>query len=196
MAGTFAATAVLLWAGFPPRIGELPVTNDHEARDAVCHRSGAARRRTRSQIFPRPGKPDHREQGPSGPGLASRPRGRAVHPRGDRRRLSAGRHRRRGTCLGRRLDRLCLGHRSHRRHRQFRARHSGLVRGDRLRQDGETVVGVIHEPSTGETFHGRRGGGAFVNGRPIKASAATELGTKDRSAPGFRTAPRPDMSPC
>ncbi|MFD1987182.1 inositol monophosphatase family protein [Mesorhizobium newzealandense] len=40
---------------------------------------------------------------------------------------------------------------------------------------GETVVGVIHEPSTGETFHGRLGGGAFVNGRPIRTSAATSL---------------------
>lgn len=40
---------------------------------------------------------------------------------------------------------------------------------------GETVVGVIHEPSTGETFHGRLGGGAFVNGRPIKTSAVTSL---------------------
>jgi myo-inositol-1(or 4)-monophosphatase len=42
-------------------------------------------------------------------------------------------------------------------------------------RDGETVVGVIHEPSTGEIFSGRRGGGAFVNGRPVKASAATSL---------------------
>ncbi|UCI08074.1 inositol monophosphatase family protein [Mesorhizobium sp. B1-1-8] len=42
-------------------------------------------------------------------------------------------------------------------------------------RDGETVVGVIHEPSTGETFHGRLGGGAFVNGRPIRASNATAL---------------------
>ncbi|TPK19283.1 inositol monophosphatase [Mesorhizobium sp. B2-5-9] len=42
-------------------------------------------------------------------------------------------------------------------------------------RDGETIVGVIHEPSTGETFHGRLGGGAFVNGRPIKTSAATSL---------------------
>ena len=37
-------------------------------------------------------------------------------------------------------------------------------------KDGVTDVGVIHEPSTGETFHGRRGGGAFLNGKPIKAS--------------------------
>ncbi|MDX8501021.1 inositol monophosphatase family protein [Mesorhizobium sp. VK4C] len=42
-------------------------------------------------------------------------------------------------------------------------------------RDGETVVGVVHEASTGETFHGRLGGGAFVNGRPIKASGATSL---------------------
>jgi myo-inositol-1(or 4)-monophosphatase len=42
-------------------------------------------------------------------------------------------------------------------------------------RNGETVVGVIHEPSTGETFHGRLGGGAFVDGKPIKTSAATSL---------------------
>ena len=40
---------------------------------------------------------------------------------------------------------------------------------------GVTQVGVIHEPSTGETFHGFRGGGAFLNGKPIKASPATSL---------------------
>ncbi|WP_245462960.1 inositol monophosphatase family protein [Mesorhizobium sp. M7D.F.Ca.US.005.01.1.1] len=42
-------------------------------------------------------------------------------------------------------------------------------------RDGEAVAGVIHEPSTGETFHGRLGGGAFVNGRPIRTSAATSI---------------------
>ncbi|MDX8442280.1 inositol monophosphatase family protein [Mesorhizobium australafricanum] len=42
-------------------------------------------------------------------------------------------------------------------------------------RDGETVVGVIHEPSTDETFYGRRGGGAFINGKPIKASNAASL---------------------
>lgn len=42
-------------------------------------------------------------------------------------------------------------------------------------REGETVVGVIHEPSTGETFYGRRGGGAFLNGKPIKASGAASL---------------------
>ncbi|TGV59841.1 inositol monophosphatase, partial [Mesorhizobium sp. M2D.F.Ca.ET.160.01.1.1] len=42
-------------------------------------------------------------------------------------------------------------------------------------KDGETVVGVIHEPSIDETFYGRLGGGAFINGKPIKASNAASL---------------------
>jgi len=42
-------------------------------------------------------------------------------------------------------------------------------------KDGETMVGVIHEPSTDETFYGRLGGGAFVNGRPIRASGGASL---------------------
>jgi myo-inositol-1(or 4)-monophosphatase len=42
-------------------------------------------------------------------------------------------------------------------------------------RDGEAVVGVIHEPSTGETFHGRLGGGAFVNDRPIRTSVVTSI---------------------
>ena len=40
---------------------------------------------------------------------------------------------------------------------------------------GETVVGVVHEPSTNETFFARRGGGAFLNGRPIEVTNATSL---------------------
>jgi myo-inositol-1(or 4)-monophosphatase len=43
-------------------------------------------------------------------------------------------------------------------------------------RDGEIVIGVIHEPTTGETFFGHRRGGAFVNSRPIKASGAASLG--------------------
>ena len=43
-------------------------------------------------------------------------------------------------------------------------------------KDGVTVTGVIHEPSTGETFYGEKGGGAFLNGRPIKTSASNSLG--------------------
>jgi myo-inositol-1(or 4)-monophosphatase len=41
-------------------------------------------------------------------------------------------------------------------------------------QEG-TEVGVVHEPSTGETFSASRGGGAFLNGRAIFASKATSL---------------------
>lgn len=42
-------------------------------------------------------------------------------------------------------------------------------------KDNRGVVGVVHEPSTGETFRARRGGGAFVNDRPIKVTGATSL---------------------
>lgn len=41
--------------------------------------------------------------------------------------------------------------------------------------EGRTAVGVIHEPCTGETFYARRGGGAFMNGRPIRVSPAASL---------------------
>jgi myo-inositol-1(or 4)-monophosphatase len=40
---------------------------------------------------------------------------------------------------------------------------------------GVTELGVIHEPSTGETFYGSRGGGAWLNGRAIHASRAASL---------------------
>ena len=40
---------------------------------------------------------------------------------------------------------------------------------------GVTELGVIHEPSTGETFSASRGGGAHLNGRPIFVSKATSL---------------------
>jgi myo-inositol-1(or 4)-monophosphatase len=42
-------------------------------------------------------------------------------------------------------------------------------------RDGITEIGVIHEPSTGETFSASRGGGAFLNGRAISASPAASL---------------------
>lgn len=51
-------------------------------------------------------------------------------------------------------------------------------------QGSDTVVGVIHEPSAGETFHGCRGGGAFLNGRPIRASSAADL-TQGSVGTGF-----------
>jgi myo-inositol-1(or 4)-monophosphatase len=43
-------------------------------------------------------------------------------------------------------------------------------------RNGATEIGVIHEPATRETFYGEKGGGAFLNGRPIKASASKSLG--------------------
>ena len=44
-------------------------------------------------------------------------------------------------------------------------------------RDGVLDVGVIQEPSTGETFYGRRGGGAFLNGKSIRTSTATDFTT-------------------
>jgi myo-inositol-1(or 4)-monophosphatase len=40
---------------------------------------------------------------------------------------------------------------------------------------GRIDIGVICEPCSGETFWAERGGGAFVNGKPIKVSAATSI---------------------
>ncbi len=37
-------------------------------------------------------------------------------------------------------------------------------------QQGQTLLGVIHDPVAGETFSALAGGGAFLNGRPIKVS--------------------------
>ncbi|MDQ6438106.1 inositol monophosphatase family protein [Mesorhizobium sp. LHD-90] len=42
-------------------------------------------------------------------------------------------------------------------------------------EKGVPVVGVIHEPSLGETFAAHRGGGAALNGRPLRTSKATRL---------------------
>ncbi|TCD15281.1 inositol monophosphatase family protein [Oricola cellulosilytica] len=41
--------------------------------------------------------------------------------------------------------------------------------------EGRTEVGVICEPSSGETFSAARGHGAFVNGKQIRISGATSL---------------------
>jgi myo-inositol-1(or 4)-monophosphatase len=40
---------------------------------------------------------------------------------------------------------------------------------------GSAVVGVVHIPTYGETFWAVRGGGAFRDGQPIRASACTAL---------------------
>lgn len=42
-------------------------------------------------------------------------------------------------------------------------------------QDQACVVGVVHEPAVGETFHAFRGGGAFMNDRPIRVSTSRSL---------------------
>ncbi|MGE0284300.1 MAG: inositol monophosphatase, partial [Rhizobiaceae bacterium] len=52
------------------------------------------------------------------------------------------------------------------------------------------VVGVIPEPSTGETYAGHQGGGAFHNGTPMRASHATDL---TRGAVGTGVSSRREM---
>lgn len=44
-----------------------------------------------------------------------------------------------------------------------------------LEQDGELVLGVVHDPVNNETFHGRLGNGASVNGAPIRVSSTNRL---------------------
>ena len=41
--------------------------------------------------------------------------------------------------------------------------------------EADTVLGVIHEPNSRETFAATLGGGATLNGKPMRASAATRL---------------------
>jgi myo-inositol-1(or 4)-monophosphatase len=41
--------------------------------------------------------------------------------------------------------------------------------------EGQTVIGVIHDPVHDELHHAQRGGGAFCNDRPIRCSAKTSL---------------------
>ena len=53
-----------------------------------------------------------------------------------------------------------------------------------LATNGIAMAGVIHEPSTGETFSAGRGTGAFLNGRPIRVTTAVSL-TEGSVGTGF-----------
>ena len=43
-------------------------------------------------------------------------------------------------------------------------------------KDGEAVIGVIFEPSSGELFAASKGGGAFVNGKRLQAAQTGDIG--------------------
>jgi myo-inositol-1(or 4)-monophosphatase len=49
---------------------------------------------------------------------------------------------------------------------------------------GEPALGVIHDPTAGELYAARSGGGAFLNGRPIRVSGETDP-TRARVCVGF-----------
>ncbi|WP_028581831.1 inositol monophosphatase family protein [Desulfogranum japonicum] len=44
-----------------------------------------------------------------------------------------------------------------------------------LHRNGEAVLGVVHSPRLGETYHAEKGKGAYLNGRQIKVSQRTRL---------------------
>jgi myo-inositol-1(or 4)-monophosphatase len=44
-----------------------------------------------------------------------------------------------------------------------------------LASGNELIVGAVHDPCRGETFHARRGGGAFLNGSPIACTTLAHL---------------------
>lgn len=53
-----------------------------------------------------------------------------------------------------------------------------------LHDDEGPVAGVVHAPFLGEVFHAVRGGGAFLNGKPIRVSSVDALG-RSLLATGF-----------
>ncbi len=44
-----------------------------------------------------------------------------------------------------------------------------------LEREGEIVLGVVHDPTRGETFAAERGEGATLNGRPIRVSEVEDM---------------------
>jgi myo-inositol-1(or 4)-monophosphatase len=61
-------------------------------------------------------------------------------------------------------------------------------------KDGVTIAGVIYEPSSDETFYSEKGGGAYLNGRQIKASAS-KIPADGSLGVGFSTGARWRTSP-
>ena len=53
-----------------------------------------------------------------------------------------------------------------------------------LMVDGELVLGIIYHPLAAELYSARKGGGAFLNGHPIKVTGETEI-TRARIGVGF-----------
>ncbi|HYG89082.1 MAG TPA: inositol monophosphatase family protein [Azospirillum sp.] len=56
-----------------------------------------------------------------------------------------------------------------------------------LMVEGRTELGIIYDPNTDELYTARRGGGAFLNGEPIRVSGCSEL---SRAVVGVGHSPR------
>ena len=66
--------------------------------------------------------------------------------------------------------------------------HAGFAVSIGVQVDGATVAGVVHDPLHADVFTATLGGGAFRNGRPIVASAETDL-SRALVATGFSYQP-------
>lgn len=60
--------------------------------------------------------------------------------------------------------------------RNFSRRHHQFAISIAFMVQGKMEVGVVYSPIQNELFHARRGLGAFLNEKPIKASACSDLG--------------------
>lgn len=66
-----------------------------------------------------------------------------------------------------------------------------------LEREGRIELGVVHDPSRGETFSAVRGRGAWLNGRPLRVTTRDQLG-ESLLVTGFpydiRTSPRTNLA--
>ena len=74
---------------------------------------------------------------------------------------------------------------------QLRPRAAHLLRLHSAQRAGEVILGVVHDPIREETYVAERGGGATLNGEPIKVSDTDEL-IQALIATGFPLRPRRD----
>ena len=114
----------------------------------------------------------------------------------DRRALSRSRRAGRGVRGARRpraRSRCTLGVRSRRRHDELRARPADLLLvAARSRSTATPVVAAVYDPSRRELFTAERGGGAWLNGEPLRVSVRRAAHRLAARAPAFRTPCRND----
>ncbi|MBL8993866.1 MAG: inositol monophosphatase [Spirochaetia bacterium] len=63
-----------------------------------------------------------------------------------------------------------------------------------LEEKGEAIVGVMHLPGLGECYTASKGGGAYLNDKPIRVSQTKTLGEAMGSGLGFIQRPGSDLA--